>query len=121
VLAGDVRTGQKADLPDQFSYALGADIVLGSRLSAIADLFGQRVINSPRLSSRITTRTGVAGTATLPDISFTSESYWASAASFGLKGNLAPRMLMVFNLRFALGDSGLTDRMSPLVGVEWAF
>jgi hypothetical protein len=121
VLAGEVRTGRKADLPDQFAFAVGADIVLGGRLSTIADVFGERVINSPRLTSQMSTRTGVAGTVTLRDISFASESYWASAASFGLKANIAQRLLAVFNLRFALGDGGLTDRLSPLVGMEWAF
>jgi hypothetical protein len=26
-----------------------------------------------------------------------------------------------FNLRFNIGARGLTDRIAPLVGVEWAF
>ena len=38
-----------------------------------------------------------------------------------MKGNVASRMLVTFNLRFALADGGLTDRLSPLLGVEWAF
>jgi hypothetical protein len=121
VLAGDVRAGQKADLPDQFTYALGADIVVGNRLSVIGDLFGQRVINSPRLVPVVSARTGVAGSVTLPDITFTVESYWASSGGLGLKANVAPKMLVTFNLRFALGDGGLTDRLSPLLGVEWGF
>jgi hypothetical protein len=121
VLAGDVRAGQKADLPDQFAYAVGADIVVGNRLSVIGDLFGQRVFNSPRLVPVVSTRTGVAGSVTLPDITFTLESYWASSGGLGLKANVAPKMLVTFNLRFALGDGGLTDRLSPLLGVEWAF
>jgi hypothetical protein len=121
LLAGDVRGSDKGDLPDQFTYALGADVVMGNRLSVIFDLFGQRVINSPRLLSRTSTRTGVGGSVTLPDIQFETESYWASAGGFGLKANVAPRMLVTFNLRFAIADGGLTDRLSPLLGVEWAF
>lgn len=121
VLAGDLRASEKGNLPDQFTYAVGADMVVGDRLSVVVDLFGQRVINSPRLQSRASTRTGVAGSVTLPDIRFVTESYWASSAGFGLKGNLASRMLVTFNLRFAMADAGLTDRLSPLLGVEWAF
>jgi hypothetical protein len=30
-------------------------------------------------------------------------------------------MLLTFNLQFAIADGGLTDRLSPLVGMEWAF
>jgi hypothetical protein len=121
LLAGSVRADQKEDLPDQFSYAVGADVLVAERLSVVFDVFGQRVLNSPRLFSRTTTRTGVAGSVTLPDISFATESYWASAGGFGLKGNVAQNMLVTFNLRFAMGNGGLTDRLSPLLGVEWAF
>lgn len=121
VLGGDVRSSRKSDLPDQFSYAVGADIVVDDRFSVIVDLFGQRVIGSPRLQSRETTRTGAAGSVTLRDIRFVTESYWASSGGFGLKGNLASRMLVTFNLRFAIADAGLTDRLAPLLGVEWSF
>jgi hypothetical protein len=121
LIAGSVRDNRKADLPDQFAYALGADVLVAPRLSVVVDLFGQRVIDSPRLAEITSTRTGVAGSVTLPDIQFVSESYWTAAGSFGLKGNVASRMLVTFNLRFAMTDGGLTDRLSPLLGVEWAF
>jgi hypothetical protein len=121
LIAGSVRDNVKADLPDQFAYALGTDVLVAPRLSVIVDLFGQRVINSPRMESFTSTRTGAAGSVTLPDIQFFSESYWTAAGSFGMKGNVASRMLVTFNLRFALTDGGLTDRLSPLLGVEWAF
>jgi hypothetical protein len=121
LIAGSVRESRKADLPDQFSYALGADVLVAPRLSVIVDLFGQRVINSPRLTVTSSVRTGVAGSVTLDDIQFVNESYWSAAGSFGMKGNVASRMLVTFNLRFALADGGLTDRLAPLLGVEWAF
>jgi hypothetical protein len=34
---------------------------------------------------------------------------------------VAPRLLLTFNLRFAVADGGLTDRLAPLLGMEWAF
>jgi hypothetical protein len=120
-LAGNVRTGEKADLPDQFMYAAGGDIVIADRLSIVFDVLGQRVVDSPRILSRVTSRTGPADSVTLPDILFVTESYWTSAAAFGMKGNLAPQLLVTFNLRFATADGGLTDRVTPLVGMEWAF
>jgi hypothetical protein len=120
-LAGDVRADQKQDLPDQFAYALGADVLVASRVSLIFDVFGQRVFDSPRLLSRTSTLTGVAGSVTLPDIQFATQSYWTSGGGFGLKGNVASQMLVTFNLRFAISHDGLTDRLSPLLGLEWAF
>jgi hypothetical protein len=112
---------EKGDLPDQFSYAVGADVLVASRLSVVFDLFGQRVIDSPRLNAMTSTISGVAGTVSLPDISFANRSYWTSVGGFGLKGNIASRMLVTFNMRFAISDGGLTDRLAPLLGVEWAF
>ena len=47
LIAGNVRENQKADLPDQFTYAFGADVLVAPRLSVIVDLFGQRVIRLP--------------------------------------------------------------------------
>jgi hypothetical protein len=121
LIGGNVREGVKGDLPDQFTYALGGDVLVAPRLSMILDLFGQRVVSSPRLVAITSTRTGVAGSVTLDDIRFVNESYWTSSGSFGLKANLVSRMLVTFNLQFAIADGGLTDRLSPLVGVEWAF
>lgn len=121
LLAGDVRSGAEQDLPDQFTYAVGADLLVASRLSVIFDVFGQRIVDSPRLLSQLSTYTGPAGSVMLPNIHFASESYWTSAGGIGLKGNLAGRMLVTFNLRFAIAEGGLTDRVSPLLGVEWGF
>ena len=121
LIGGNVGDGVKGDLPDQFTYAVGGDVLVAPRLSVIVDLFGQRVVSSPRLVAITSTRTGVAGSVTLDDIRFVNESYWTSSGSFGLKANLISRMLLTFNLQFAIADGGLTDRLSPLVGMEWAF
>ena len=121
LIAGSVREGLKDDLPDQFVYAVGADVLVAPRLSVVFDVFGQRVVSSPRLTALKSTRTGAAGSVTLDDIRFVSESYWTSAGGLGLKANIAPQILLTFNLRFAIGDGGLTDRLAPLAGMEWAF
>jgi hypothetical protein len=121
VIAGDIQTSTKADLPDRFSYAVGGDYTLTDRFSVVADLAGQRVLDSPRLLTRQTVVTGPAGTVTLSDIRFETASYWISNGAIGFKANLAPRLLLNFNMRFAIGDNGLSDRIAPLLGFEWAF
>jgi hypothetical protein len=35
--------------------------------------------------------------------------------------DVAPRLLVNFNLRFNMGARGLSDRIAPLIGMEWAF
>jgi len=121
VIAGDIQTGVKADLPDRFSYAVGADYTLTDRFSIVVDMTGQRVLDSPRLLTRTTTVSGPAGSVTLPDIRFEAASFWISSGAVGFKANLAPKLLVNFNMRFSIGDNGLADRIAPLVGFEWAF
>ncbi|MEP6593422.1 MAG: hypothetical protein ABJC51_07010 [Acidobacteriota bacterium] len=121
LLGGDVRNRVKGDMPDQFHYALGSDITVNPRLSLLFDLLGQRVVHSPRLTTFDFVAGGPAGSVKLRDLKFTTASFWTSSGSVGLKANLASTLLINFNLRFALSQAGLTDRVTPLLGMEWAF
>jgi hypothetical protein len=121
VLGGSVHDHTKDDLPDQFSYAVGTDLNLTDRVSVIVDLIGHRIIDSPRMFEREFTATGPAGSVTLPDIGFARESFWTTLGAVGFKVNVASQVLLNFNLRFQPGDHGLTDRITPLVGVEYGF
>jgi hypothetical protein len=121
VLAGDVREGVKGELPDQFVYAAGTDVSVNSRFSLVFDVLGQRVLHSPRLTTFDFLAEGPFGAASLRDLRFDTASFWTTSGSAGLKANLAPRLLINFNLRFAIGSGGLTDRITPLLGMEWAF
>lgn len=119
VLAGDLQTGRKERLPSQLLYALGLDLGVNPRLTLAADLLGQRIIDSPRLVRR--TVPGANGAGDFPDIGFVTATYSITAGSVGFKINLAQRLLGTFNVRFHLGSSGLADRATPLVGVEYGF
>jgi hypothetical protein len=121
VLAGNVRTGEQADLPDRFTYAIGTDVSVNQRLSIVFDILGARVFDSPRLSTFQSVIDGPFGSVSLGDLRFDNASYWSTSGAFGVKANVAPQLLLNLNLRFALDNSGLTDRLAPLVGLEWAF
>ena len=121
VLAGDVRAHIEGDLPDQFLYAVGSDLGVNSRFSIVFDVLGQRVLNSPQLSTYTLAARGVAGSADLPDIRFANGSYWSTNGALGFKANVAPKVLVNFNMRFNIAGGGLSDRIAPLIGVEWAF
>jgi hypothetical protein len=119
VLGGDVSMGTKEDLPDQFSYALGADYGLTDRVSLAVDLLARHVIDSPRLVRRSFTASGPFSTEAFDDIGFEHESFTALDGATGIKVNLARRLLINFNLRFKLNDNGLGDRVTPLIGFEY--
>jgi hypothetical protein len=121
VLAGDVTTGAKGDVPDQLQIAAGTEAIMNPHVTLVFDALAQRVLNSPRLQTFPFVATGPYGSVPLEDLTFVNESFWSTTGSVGLKANLASRLLINFNLRFALNHAGLTDRLTPLIGLEWAF
>jgi hypothetical protein len=121
ILAGNPETGQKADVPDQFQYAIGADFGVNQRFSLTGDWISRLSIDSPRVHLQSETLTGKYGSLALNDIAFSRSSFWASSAAIGCKTNVSGRLLVDFNLRFTVNDNGLTDRVTPLIGIEYTF
>jgi hypothetical protein len=118
VLAGDVATGRKEDMPDQVQYAVGADIGVSKRLTLAFDYLGTYVIDSPRLVREIFT---AANGQSFPQIGFVTESYNLANGAAGLKFNPVGRLLIDFNVLFKLDSAGLRDKVTPLFGIEYAF
>jgi hypothetical protein len=121
VLAGDPKTGAKADLPDRLTTAIGADVGLSERMTIAFDVLTNVVMSSPRLQMHQVQVQGPLGSAVFDDIGFTDESYFTTNGSIGLKLNVAAGMLVNFNLRFNATAGGLTDRLVPLLGLEYGF
>jgi hypothetical protein len=118
VLAGDVATGRKEDLPDQVQYAVGVDIGVTKRLTLAFDFLGTHVIDSPRLVRGVFT---AANGEAFDQIGFVTESYNLANGAAGFKFNPGGRLLIDFNVLFKLDNAGLRDKVTPLVGLEYAF
>jgi hypothetical protein len=124
ILAGDVATNVKGDLPDELSYIVGGDVGIEQRLSIAFDLLGRYSPDAPKLSSSSFTAVGTAdapGNATFPDIAFTTGSLHVLSGAFGVKANVARTLLITFNLQFKLNDAGVRTKVTPLVGMEYGF
>ena len=61
------------------------------------------------------------GVTTYPDIAFRKASLNELSAATGLKFNILNRLLVNANLLFRLNSEGLVDKVSPLLGLEYAF
>jgi hypothetical protein len=120
-IAGDPKTGQKEDLPDRVTAAIGADFGMSDRLTLAFDVLTNRVISSPRLQVHQFQVQGPLGSAVFDDIGFTEDSYFTTSGSVGLKLNVAAGLLVNFNVRFNATSGGLTDRLVPLLGIEYGF
>jgi hypothetical protein len=118
VLAGNPVTGTKEDLPDQVQYAVGVDVGATKRLTLAFDFLGTWVTKSPRLIQEVFT---AANGQAFKQIGFVTESYNLANGAAGLKFNPAGRLLVDFNVLFKLDSAGLRDKVTPLVGIEYAF
>jgi hypothetical protein len=119
VLAGNVTTGEKGDLPGELSYVVGADVGIEKRLSIAFDVLGRHSADAPRLSG--STFKAAGSSETFQDIAFGVGSLNVVSGSFGLKANVAGTMLVTFNLQFKLNDAGVRAKVTPLVGIEYGF
>jgi len=133
VLAGDPQEGSVlGDLPDQFFYQAVADISLSPHFTFDLGFLGQRVFDSTRffLSPRVIDEmiidpgstgidSGLIGT-TIADITSQVQSFNLNNGVVGVKVG-GEKFLATFNLLFKLNDSGLRDKITPLVGLELYF
>jgi hypothetical protein len=56
-----------------------------------------------------------------PNIVFTRDSYNTLSGALGFKANVLGRLLVHANVMFKLDEGGLRDKVTPLVGIEYAF
>jgi hypothetical protein len=120
VLAGDVALGTKADLPDELSYVVGADVAVDKRLSMAFELIGRHSSDAPRLSPRTFT-VADAQSLSFPDITFTPGSLDVVSGAVGMKANVGGTVLITFNMQFKLNDAGVRTKVTPLIGLEYGF
>ncbi len=118
VLAGDVKTDTKGDLPNQFIYTAGVDIGLSDKVTLGADILGRRVVDSPRL---VTSTFVAANGRQFPQIGFGRGSFSVTDGSVGVKVSGGGSLLLDLNLVFKLDNGGLRDNVTPLVGFEYSF
>lgn len=119
VLAGNPATGESADFADQVGYAAGADVSVNSRLTVAFDLLGVYVINAGRV--RREDFHALDNRSIFPNIVFSRDSMNNLSGAIGVKAGLFQRLLLDVNVLFKLDDHGLRDKVTPLVGIEYAF
>lgn len=119
VLAGNPALGVSADFPDQVGYAAGAEVSVNPRLTVAFDVLGVYVIDTERL--RPQTFEALDGRSRFPNIAFTHDSLNTLNGSIGMKASLSQHLLIDANLLFAFNRNGLRDKVTPLVGIEYAF
>ena len=120
LLAGDITTGTKGNLPDELLYAGGFDVGVTRRLTLAADVIGRYLIDNSRVET--TTFHGLDASGTpFPDIRFDQASYNETSVALGMKLNPVGRLLVVFNVLLKVDDHGLRDKAAPLIALDYTF
>jgi outer membrane putative beta-barrel porin/alpha-amylase len=119
VLAGNPAAGQSADFPDQIGYAAGADLSVNSRLTLAFDVLGRYDLRAERLRQQ--PFHALDGTSVFPNVTFARDSFNLLSGAIGFKVGVQDRLLFDVNVLFKLDDHGLRDKVTPLVGLEYAF
>jgi hypothetical protein len=119
VLAGNPATGESGDFPDQVGYAAGADVSMHPRLTLAFDVLGRYILKSERLTPQ--EFHALDGKSVFPNIVFKRDSFNALSGTFGVKANVLQRLLLDVALLFKLDEHGVRDKVTPLIGLEYAF
>jgi outer membrane putative beta-barrel porin/alpha-amylase len=119
ILAGDVTTNTKAQLPNVINYTAGVDVGITRRLSISADFLGLALQNEKKVSQATPVPDFTGGAH--PDIATSTATI--NQASIAVGGKVSPfgRLLISANVLFRVNDAGLHYKPAPLVGVSYSF
>ena len=138
-IAGDLTTGTKGEIPNQFLYSVGADMALTRRLTGAVDLIGQRVFDATRITLAPVTVLGACDGPALTDraisgtlcttagpkvpgltsAAVTSGSYSINNALLGLRYRPFGKLLVSASVLLKLDNGGLRAKAIPLVSATY--
>ena len=146
IAAGDLASGAKANVPNDFVYSAGADAWITKWLTGSFDIIGQHVLSTEQVIGNQTFGTqklsvipqqflancGACTANPSPNtiarnnlsLSATASSYNVTNASMGVKirplGKLS-KLVVTANVLVRLDEGGLSYKPVPLVGVGYTF
>jgi len=134
ITAGDLTTGVKGKVPNDFVYIAGADAWVTKWLTGDFDIVGQRVFGTDTVAVTQQqflgncgpcTSNSTTGNVTLPNLATsTNSSYNITSASMGIKVrpfSKVSRLVFTANVLVRLDDGGLRSKAAPLAGVGYTF
>jgi hypothetical protein len=134
VTAGNLTTGGKGSVPNDFVYTVGFDARVAKWLTGDFDIVGQRVFGTETLAvtpQQFLANCGSCASnpspATVTALNLTdlpNSSYNVTTASMGLKARpfgKVSRLVLSLNVLVRLDDGGLRSKPVPLVGLGYTF
>lgn len=118
-------------LPHEVPHFVGVEWAPDQRVTFIADFLGRYVIDTVNVEiqeQQFIARQGGTSpdqqqiTAVYPQIALLDgESRYYASGAVGVKMMLRDNLLVSFNGLFSMSNSGLADRFTPLLGIDYSF
>ncbi|HTK30187.1 MAG TPA: hypothetical protein VL309_11565 [Vicinamibacterales bacterium] len=111
----------------EVNYTVGTEIVASPRVTVNADFVGRTLRNLGRLQEQPRTFTffnpfsNTNGSTTVQEFALQSGSLNLLMGAGGVKFNPAANLLISANLLFPLTQAGIRARVTPVIGVDYAF
>ena len=114
------------NVPDEFSYSAGFDAALHDRVTFSADLLGRNLRDLGRLVPTrrqfpFVTQDGEFGTATFEEFTRRSGDLNLLVGAAGVRLNLRGNLLISAQVLVPITESGLRDRFTPVLGLDYSF
>jgi hypothetical protein len=114
------------NLANEFNYTAGADFVAGPKATITADLVGRNLLDIGRLQEQPRTFNfmnvaGVPGSATFPEFALQAGNLNLLVGAAGVKFNVAGNLLISANVLVPLTQAGIRDKITPVIGFDYAF
>jgi hypothetical protein len=126
ILGGDPYLGTKGSLPGFAVFSAGSDLPISKYVTLSADYLGQELVNALRIGTTTFTSPGpLASTGQVGTfrtiIPLTNQVYNQSDAAIGIKVSAFDHLLFTANAIIALNNSGLREKIIPLVALSYVF
>ena len=121
-LVASPQAQRTVTVKNQFQYAGGVELEAAPKVTLIVDLLGRHILGGGRVVPEAFTpppnlfgATGFTVTTVQPN------GIRKLTLAPGLKWNLKGNMLLSLNALVPLSDNGLSDRFTPVIGLDWTF
>jgi hypothetical protein len=123
------QIGTSASFPDEFNYAAGVEVVVEPRVTVIGDIVGRTLRDAGRLGLVSKTfQFQPPGNPAPPVASMQFEEFEPREGNLnllygtaGIKVNPWKNLLISASVLFPLADAGLKNRLTTIIGMDYAF
>ena len=106
---------------NSFQYAAGFELEATPKLTLIVDFLSRQINGGGKIGFNTTTQGLLPGVSSLTYPRGLPEGFLKQSIVPGIKWNLKGNFLLSLNGITALRDNGLSDKFTPVVGLDWTF